>query len=88
VLDGSYFFECKCGSDEHTLRFTLDKEDREIYTSVFLNNYRNIFKRLFIAIRYIFGYKCEYGHWDCWIMRNEDVQNLSKMLENFNNEKE
>lgn len=88
MLDGSYFFECKCGSDEHTLRFTLDKEDREIYTSVFLNNYRNIFKRLFIAIRYIFGYKCEYGHWDCWIMRNEDVQNLSKMLENFNNEKE
>jgi len=88
VLDGSYFFECKCGSDDHTLRFTLDKEDREIYTSVFLNNYRNIFKRLFIAIRYIFGYKCEYGHWDCWIMRNEDVQNLSKMLENFNNEKE
>lgn len=88
MLDGSYFFECKCGSDDHTLRFTLDKEDREIYTSVFLNNYRNIFKRLFIAIRYIFGYKCEYGHWDCWIMRNEDVQNLSKMLENFNNEKE
>ena len=88
LLDGSYFFECKCGTDEHTLRFTLDKKDREIYTSIFLNNYRNIFQRLFVAIKYIFGYKCEYGHWDCWIMRDEDIQELSKMLKDFNNEDE
>ena len=88
MLDGSYFFECKCGTDEHTLRFTLDKKDREIYTSIFLNNYRNIFQRLFVAIKYIFGYKCEYGHWDCWIMRDEDIQELSKMLKDFNNEDE
>lgn len=83
MLDGSYFFECKCGSDEHTLRFTLDKEDKEIYTSVFLNHYDNIFKRLFRAIKYVFGYKCIYGHWDCWIMRDEDVQKLFDMLNDF-----
>lgn len=83
MLDGSYFFECKCGSDEHTLRFTLDKEDKEIYTSIFLNNYLNIFKRLFVAIKYIFGYKCKYGHWDCWVMRDEDIQKLSDMLDNY-----
>ena len=80
MLDGSYFFECKCGSDDHTLRFTLDKRDQEIYTSIFLNNYTNIFKRLFIAIKYIFGYKCEYGHRDCWIMRKDDSQKLFDML--------
>jgi len=83
MLDDSYFFECKCGSDEHTLRFVLDKEDREIYTSIFLNNYMNIFKRIFVAIKYIFGYKCKYGHWDCWIMRDEDIQRLSDMLDNY-----
>lgn len=37
MLDGSYFFECKCGSDEHTLRFILDREDNCIYTTIFLN---------------------------------------------------
>lgn len=83
MLDGSYFFECKCGSDEHTLRFVLDKTDREIYTSIFLNNHFNIFKRIIVAIKYIFGYKCSYGHWDCWIMRDEDTQKLSDMLDDF-----
>ena len=83
MLDGSHYFECKCGSDEHTLRFTLDKNDKEIYTSVFLNQYRNVFKRIFVAIKYIFGYKCKYGHWDCWLMRDEDAQNLLKMLNEF-----
>jgi len=85
MLDGSYFFECGCGSDEHTLRFTLDNEDQEIYTSIFLNNYNNIFKRIFIAIKYIFGYKCKYGHWDCWIMKKDDAQKLLEMLNNYNN---
>ncbi|MGA1842993.1 MAG: hypothetical protein ACMUIS_00335 [bacterium] len=83
MLDGSHYFECKCGSDEHTLRFTLDKNDKEIYTSVFLNQYRNVFKRIFVAIKYIFGYKCKYGHWDCWLMRDEDAQNLLKMLNEY-----
>jgi len=27
MLDGTHYFECACGSDEHTIRFTLDKED-------------------------------------------------------------
>jgi len=85
MLDGSYFFECECGSDEHTLRFTLDKKDKEIYTSIFLNNYDNIFKRIFRAIKYIFGYKCKYGHWDCWIMRENDVQKLLDMLNDYSN---
>jgi hypothetical protein len=80
MLDNSYFFECACGSDEHTLRFTLDKEDNLIYTSIFLNYPSSFLGRIWLALKYIFGYKCKCGHWDCWILRKEDAQRLKNML--------
>ena len=74
------FFECECMSDEHTLKFVYDKEDNALYTTIFLNQYRNIFKRLWIAIKYIFGYKSKYGHWDCFSLRSDDVKRLKSVL--------
>jgi hypothetical protein len=75
------FFECACYSDEHTLRFSYDPDENEMFTSVFLNQYRNIFKRLWIALKYVFGYKCKYGHWDCFLMRPEDAERLKRLLD-------
>ena len=80
LLDDTQFFECQCNSDEHTLRFILDKDDKEIYTHVFLHQYSFI-TRVHIAIRYIFGYKCKYGHWDSFLLKPEDAKRLIDMLE-------
>lgn len=77
------YLECACHSPEHTLLFTFAPEEKEIYTSVFLNQYRNIFKRIWIAIKYVFGYTCRYGHWDCFNMKDEDVPKLISLLEAF-----
>jgi len=72
-------FQCECGSDEHTLKFSLDEltgdiEELEIWTSVFLHSeYHGFWGRLWIAVKYLFGYKCRYGHFDCFIMRPPDV---------------
>ena len=83
MLDGTYFFECDCGSHEHTLRFTLNKDpgDACIYTSVFLNDWQTWYQRLWVAIKYAFGYKCKYGHWDTWALREEDAKVLRAMLD-------
>lgn len=70
------YFDCKCLSSEHTLRFVYDPEDNELYTEVFLSQYRNIFMRIWVAFRYVFGYRCKYGHWDCWLLKAEDCQRL------------
>lgn len=75
------YFECACFSDEHVLKFICDEEDNELYCSIFLNQYRSIFKRVWIAIKYIFNYKCKYGHWDNWIFRQEDSERLKELLE-------
>ncbi len=75
------FFECACHSDEHTLKFSYDPEDNELYTSVYLNQYRNIFRRVWVAIKYVFGYRCKYGHWDCFIMQPKDAGRLRAFLD-------
>jgi hypothetical protein len=85
MLDTEYF-DCQCHSEEHTLRFVLSLEDDEyskpeIYTSVFLNPPSSTWKRLWISIKYIFGYKCKYGHWDTFIMRPNDAIRLRIMLD-------
>ena len=85
MLDGTHFFECRCGSSEHTLRFTLDKgpDDPGIYTSIFLNDWKSFWKRLIMGIKYIFGYKSRCGHWDCWLMKRGDVERLKDMCDEF-----
>lgn len=80
MLDGSYFIECECGSDEHTLRYTIDAENKTIYTSVFLRHWQPWYKRVWIAIKYIFGYRCKYGHFDCTLMGPEQIDQLRKMI--------
>ena len=87
MLDGTEHFECDCGSDEHTLRFTLnlDPDDTVIYTSVFLHQWRPWWKRWWIALRYACGYKCKYGHWDCFQLRREDADRLKALLDKLSN---
>lgn len=74
------YFTCQCNSPEHTLRFVLDKEDNEIYTEVYLNQHNNFFKRCWIALKYVFGYTSKYGHWDCFILKNEEAGRLKHLL--------
>ncbi len=85
------YFECKCFGEEHVLRFTLDDatyEDREIYVSMFLNPDYRWWRRIWSALRYLFGKKCNYGHFDVWLMRDEDAKRLRTMLDEFIKSKE
>lgn len=70
------YFECQCFSSENRLVFTYDDEDNEIYASIFLNQYHNFFQRVWVGIKYIFGYKCRYGHFDCFILESSDKERL------------
>ena len=80
------FFECICMSDEHVIKFRLDTYDHdnvELYMSIFLNQYRGFFGKLWIAIKYLFGYKCKYGHWDCTLLKLEDTDRLISLLQTY-----
>jgi hypothetical protein len=91
-------FECVCYSDEHRLTFQIDNDIEdgwkpEFYTSIFLAQNSNLFKRIWIAFKYILGYKCKYGHWENFVMNEKDIdrmlivlQNYKKVLEGYKND--
>ncbi len=75
------YYTCECLSPQHTLRFVYDGND--LYTEVYLNQYRNFFKRIWVAVKYVFGYTSKYGHWDTWILNGNDMERLGSMLEKY-----
>jgi len=88
----TYYYDCACNSPEHTIRFVMDIEidpktnkptEVDLYTEVQLNNYRNLFQRIWVAIKYICGYECRYGHWDCWSLKSEDAIAMRNMLNKY-----
>lgn len=74
-------FYCDCNSPEHSFRFIVnpatnwDKKPK-LHLEVYLNQYRSFFKRMFVGIKYIFGYRSKYGHWDVTTLSEDDVQRL------------
>lgn len=81
-------FDCKCNSVNHIIRFNLDvddPQDKELWISFFLYTYQGFFHRLWIAIKYLFGCRCEHGHWDTILIKPEDVNKLSVLLNKYKN---
>lgn len=77
----TYYFDCQCNFADHTLRFTLDPEDGSVYTEVQLRNFNSVFKRIWMAIKYIFGYECKYGYYDCTLLKWDEYNKLRNLLD-------
>jgi len=74
------YVECQCESVDHIMRFVIDEEEDEVYVDVQLSEYQNIFKRFWLAIRYICGCTEKYGHWDVTLLKNEDRERIIEIL--------
>lgn len=83
MLDGTHYVECECTSAEHTLRFTIDVDDEVIYTEVHLNPWQPWYKRVWMAVKYVFGYRCKYGNWDCTMLNVKQVEQLELVINTF-----
>lgn len=78
---------CACHSPEHQLMFQyihcgndIDNVDNELYCSTFLSPTVGIFQRIGLAIGYVFGYRPQYGHFDCFVMKEEDIDKMIRIL--------
>jgi hypothetical protein len=79
---------CECGSPEHQIIIIKDDEFRDIrmvYLQIHLKTYKNFIKRIWIAIKYICGYKCKYGNWDVIILTTNNYQPLKDAIEFLEN---
>ena len=68
-------FICQCNNIEHQLIFSYfsDDENREVYVSVHLSP-DSFWKRIWNSIKYIFGYRCMFGHFDEFIFKKQNVR--------------
>lgn len=70
---------CQCTSTEHQVVYWKDPEDRQVYMSVYLAPLP-LLKRIWEAIRYVFGYRCRYGHWEEFVMGEEHLADLRQII--------
>ena len=76
---------CICHSEEHNLHMMYwadDPEERELYISPHLCPFV-WWKRVWLAIRYIFGYRSRYGDYASITLSQHDVVVLQKFLAGF-----
>ncbi len=77
------YFECDCNSCDHVLRMISDNEwPDECYIETHLKNL-SFFKRLCLAVKYVFGFQSKYGHWEEYIWNKEKVIQMKNFCEEF-----
>lgn len=81
------YLDCACNSSDHTLRFITHDEykgdEPAMYTEVQLRQYHRWYARLWAAIKYVFGYECRYGHWDCFLFEKATAVRLRDLLNTY-----
>jgi hypothetical protein len=83
----TFWADCTCGTPEHNMQFCYvpnphEDDPPELYVNVFLVKY-GFFRRLWTAIKYVFGHKSRYGHWDGMELSRESVQELRGWLDEY-----
>jgi len=83
------YFDCCCSAPDHTLRFMYDttefNEGAElptIYTEVMMSHYLPWHKRIWVAIKYLFGMDTP-DHFGCWELDSKDTDRMIDMLTKF-----
>lgn len=79
-----HFIVCSCTGSDHVLRFFFDKdsEDPDMYSTVFLAEH-SLWKRIKLAVRYIFNSTCRYGHFQEFIFDRDNAAQLKDVLSQF-----
>lgn len=76
-----HYFECACSDFDHLVRFELDKTDGEIFLSFRLVACNTWWKRVWLAVKYVFGKDRRYGEYDTTILREEDFVRLHALMD-------
>jgi len=83
------YLECGCNSAEHAIRVIMydDKESvpciPEFHINVQLTNRAGFFKRLWLALKYVFNPVSDDYHWVETTLEDEDVNRLLELLSEY-----
>lgn len=74
---------CVCQSPDHILQFVASEDPESetvVWVNVQLHQHRSFRQRAWVALRYLFGYECRYGHWDCTDLTRPEAHKLQAFL--------
>lgn len=77
---------CSCDSDEHQINFRFfanSLDDNFIYCTISLKPEKNIFKRMWNAIKYIFGYKSKFGDFEEIILDENKIYEIKNIIQYY-----
>jgi hypothetical protein len=82
------FVKCMCHSPEHQMMLSFfsngeDEQYEELYVTFHLSQYRNLLKRIWVAIRYVLGYKSQFGDWDEIILDKRRASRIARFLDKY-----
>ena len=72
---------CSCGWNEHMAFLTYWDEPEMYFQFHLVSGYW--WQRLWIAIRYVLGYKSQFGAWDEIVIDRKAVQEMASFLDDF-----
>lgn len=77
-MDSDTIFICQCHNVEHQLIMYYDHDDDTVYVTMHLRT-GSFWSRLKTGMRYIFGRKSRYGHFDEFIFNEKDAGKLEEI---------
>jgi hypothetical protein len=80
MKDKAEIMVCKCSSTEHQVVYYHDQSDNEVYMHVHLSGWP-WWKRVWPAVKYLFGHRSRYGNWDEFILGPEHVGQLRELAD-------
>ena len=74
-----------CGWNENGICISWyeDIDNWEAMFSFHLKSYGSVFRRIWTAVRYIFGYRCRYGDWDEVLLDVRTSRDLIEFLQEY-----
>lgn len=76
-------FKCECQTHDHHFFLTENLEDKVLYLSVHLSPLYSLFKRINLAVKYIFGFRSRFGDYSETILNIEEIKELRDSLNDF-----
>jgi hypothetical protein len=76
----TYYFDCDCTEFGHVFRVVYDELTQDMWIEVQLRHVGVWYKRLWIAVRYVFGLDVPYGFYDVVLLNSEQVKRLMALL--------
>jgi hypothetical protein len=81
-----FFMQCDCYCPEHILKIYYSQDHKWDYYltfDYFLVGWNNVFKRMWIALKYVFGYKSKYGEFGEMIVNPQTALKLKVFLDTY-----